>query len=97
MVDSTTFDTNLAWDVPADLYVVTFTDLGSNRINTVVAGVDISYRLAWWCPLAGAFGQERRFIDTPQYHCYDGGRRMPGLLLHSGAGGAGTVQAWTLG
>jgi len=96
MVDSTTFDTSLAWDVPADLYVITFTGLGGRIVNTIVAGVDISYRLAWWCPLAGAFAQERRFIDSPQYHCYDGGRRMPGLLLHSELGGTGTVEAWRL-
>lgn len=91
---SIAFDTDLAWSEPADLYVVTFADLGSNRVNTVVAGVDVSYRLAWWCPLIGAFAQQRRFIDTPSAHLWENGIRMPGLLLRSGAGGSGTVDAW---
>lgn len=93
--DTTTFDTDLAWPVEADLYVVTFSDLGSNRVNTVAAGVDVSYRLAWWTPLVGAFTHQRRFIDTPSAHLWYDGTRMPGLLLRSGAGGTGTVEAWT--
>lgn len=94
-VADTTFDTSLAWAQAADLYVVTFTDLGSNIVNTVAAGIDVSYRLAWWTPLNGGFSRERRFIDFLDSHLEDGGRRMPGLLLHSPAGGTGTVQAWT--
>lgn len=94
-VADTTFDTSLAWAQEADLYVVSFADLGLNIVNTVAAGVDVSYRLAWWSPLNGGFARERRFIDFPDAHLEDGGRRMPGLLLHSRPGGTGTVQAWT--
>jgi len=94
LIDTTNFDTDLAWDQPADLYVVDFTDLGSNIVHTVVAGVDVSYRLAWWSPLDSSQAQGRRFVDFPTCQLSDGGRRMPGLLLRSGAGGSGTVQAW---
>lgn len=95
MAATTSFDTDLAWGEPADLYVVSFTDLGSNLVNVSPGGVNVSYRLAWWTPLIGAFGQQRGFIDTPDAHLWRAGERMPGLLLHSVAGGAGTVQAWT--
>lgn len=95
MTDETAFDTDTAYTEEADLYVVTFTDLGSNIVNTVAAGVDVSYRLAWWAPLIGAFAQQRRFIDTPSAHLWLDGTRLPGVLLHSPAGAAGTIQAWT--
>lgn len=95
MAATTSFDTDLAWSEPADLYVVSFTGLGSNIVNVSPGGVDVSYRLAWWAPLIGTFGQQRGFIDTPDAHLWRQGERMPGLLLHSVAGGAGTVQAWT--
>lgn len=94
MTDETAFDTDIAYTEAADLYVVTFTGLGSNLVNTVVAGVDVSYRLAWWTPLIGAFAQQRRFIDTPSAHLWLDGTRLPGVLLHSPAGAAGTIQAW---
>lgn len=95
MTDETAFDTDVAYTEEADLYVVTFTDLGGNIVNTVAAGVDVSYRLAWWAPLIGAFAQQRRFIDTPSAHLWLDGTRLPGVLLHSPAGAAGTIQAWT--
>lgn len=95
MSDEQAFDTNLAYAEPAHLYVVSFSDLGSNVVNTVVSGVDVSYRLAWWTPLAGANAHQRRFIDTPSAHLYDNGHKMPGILLCSQAGGSGTIQAWS--
>lgn len=95
MTDEQAFDTNLAYAEPAHLYVVSFSDLGSNVVNTTVSGVDVSYRLAWWTPLAGANAHQRRFIDTPAAHLYDNGHRMPGILLCSQAGGSGTIQAWS--
>lgn len=94
--DETDFDTALAWDVPADLYVITFSDLGSNRVNTSPAGVEVSYRLAWWSPLNGGAARERRFCDFPTYHAIDPAGRMPGILIFSRAGASGHVQAWTL-
>lgn len=94
MADETAFSGDIAYAQEADMYVVTFTDLGSNIVNTVAAGVDVSYRLAWWTPLIGAFAQQRRFIDTPSAHLWLDGTRLPGVLLHSPAGAAGTIQAW---
>lgn len=90
----TDFVGELAWAEEAHLYVVNFTDLGSNRVNTTVAGADLSYRLAWWTILNGTFAQERHYIDFPLAHLWAGGTRMPGLLLRSQAGASGHVQAW---
>lgn len=97
LADETTFDTSLSWAVPADLYAVSFEDLGSGRVDTVVAGVNVSYRLAWWTFLNGDTAGERHFCDFPTAHLrWPDGSRMPGLLLHSPQGASGTVQAWTV-
>lgn len=93
---TTAFDTSLALAVEADLYQVTFTDLGSGRVNLSADGVDVAYRLAWWTEWDGAFAQERRFVDFPKANLYSAGKRMAGLLLHSPMGASGTVEAWTL-
>lgn len=95
LVGEQTFDTWLYWNQAAQYYLVHFADLGSaTRIDTP-AGIPVAYRLAWWTPHDGAGGRERRFIDLADYYCDDGGRMMPGLFLHSPAGGSGTVQAYT--
>jgi hypothetical protein len=97
LVDETDFDTNLAWNVTADVYTVSFSDLGAGSINTVIDTVDVSYRLAWWAPWNGTSARDRRFIDFLEAQLYDGGVRMPGLVLHSPQGASGHIQAWTFG
>ena len=94
--DETDFSTGLAWNVPADVYTVSFSSLGSGIVNTVIpGGVDVAYRLAWWAPWNGASARDRRFIDFPEAQLFDGGVRMPGLVLHSPMGAVGHIQAWT--
>jgi hypothetical protein len=95
LVAETDFDTNLAWDTPADVYVVAFDTVSSDLATANVAGVVALFRLAWWSPLAGDYARQRRFIDFPHSHLEDGGRRMPGLLLSASRGATGHVQAWT--
>lgn len=96
LVDETDFDTNLAWGVAADVYTVSFSDLGSGSVNTVIDTVDVSYRLAWWAPWNGSASRDRRFIDFPGAQLYDGGVRMPGVVIHSPQGAQGHIQAWTI-
>lgn len=94
-VATTAFTDDIAWTQPADMYVVTFSDVGANDTTTLVSGLDIVYRLAWWLPLnATQLQGERRFIDAPLVELTDGGKRMPGLALHCPKGGAGTIDAW---
>lgn len=94
--DETDFDTSLAWNVPADVYTVSFSDLGSGIVNTSIGGsADVSYRLAWWAPWNGSASRDRRFIDFPEAQLYDGGIRMPGVVLFSQQGAQGHIQAWT--
>lgn len=96
LIDETDWDDALAWAVPADLYVVTFTTIPDLPENGR-AGVPTRYRLAWWSPLNGEFARERRWIDFPSVHLVDPAGRMPGLLLQTyDLSGAGHVQAWQL-
>lgn len=96
LIDETDWNDALAWDVPADLYVLTFTTLPDLPENGR-AGVPTRYRLAWWSPLNGEFARERRWIDFPSCHLIDAAGRMPGLLLQTyDLSGAGHVQAWQL-
>lgn len=90
------FDTNLAWTQPADVYTVTYSDLGSASVNLTIGSAEVAYRLAWWAVWDGERMRDRRFADGVLPVLYDGGARMPGIVLHSPAGASGTVEAWTL-
>lgn len=90
------FDTNLEWLQEADLYTITYTDLGSNIVNLTIGAAAISYRLLWWAVWDGERMRERRFADGTTPTLYDAGARMPGIVLHSPAGAAGTIEAWLL-
>lgn len=90
------FDTDLAWAQEADVYTITYTSLGSATINSYPSGVDVAYRVLWWAVWDGERMRDRRFADGVLPVLYDGGARMPGIVLHSTAGASGTVEAWTL-
>jgi len=96
MTAETDWDDAIAWDQPADLYVVTFTSTPPTIPDNGRAGVPVRYRLAWWTPLNGTFAQERRWIDFENAHLVDPAGRMPGLLLQTYTSGGGHLQAWTL-
>jgi hypothetical protein len=86
----------LAWAQPADAYFLSCTTLPAVRTTEDTAGVDTRHRLGWFAPLNGTFSGERRYIDFPYCMLYDHShQRMPGLLLNTGKGSAGTVQAFT--
>lgn len=91
-----TFDTNLAWAQPADVYTVTYSGLGSNIVNLSVGAADVSYRLAWWAVWDGERMRDRRFADGTMPVLWDHGARMPGIVLHCPGGATGTVEAWLL-
>lgn len=90
------FTADLAWAQAADVYTITYSDLGSATVNLTIGAVDIAYRLLWWAIWDGERMRDRRFADGTLPVLYDGGARMPGIVLHSPAGASGTVEAWTL-
>lgn len=91
-----TFDTDLAWAQEADVYTITYSSTGSAVVNSYPSGVDVAYRVLWWSVWDGERMRDRRFADGVLPVLYDGGARMPGIVLHSTAGASGTVEAWTL-
>lgn len=90
------FDTNLAWAQEADVYTVTYSGLGSNIVNLTIGAAEVSYRLAWWAVWDGERMRDRRFADGIAPVLWDGGARMPGIVLHCPGGATGTVEAWLL-
>lgn len=93
---TTTFASDLAWTQEADLYTITYSDTGSATVNALPSGVGVAYRIMWWAVYDGERMRDRRFADGVLPVLYDGGARMPGVVLHSTAGAAGTIEAWLL-
>lgn len=86
----------LAWDVGADLYVLSITDPNGHP-PTVVAGADWYPRLGWWAIKTDTLIGERRFFEFGANRLEDEGRRMPGVLLKANDGFvSGHIQAWVL-
>jgi len=96
LADETDFDTDLAWAVPADIYVLTITSVPTGVAADSFAGVTWYHRLGSWAPLNGAQIGARRFIEFTPQQLDDGGRRMPGLALRTKPATLGHVQAWVL-
>jgi hypothetical protein len=96
-VDTVDFDTQLAWAVAADQYVVNITAVRPGQSVSSFGGLVWYYRLGSWCVLNGSLGSTRRFLEFQSQVLDDGGRRMPGLAIRCQPGTIGTVQAWTLG
>lgn len=93
MLDETDWQGALAWSVPADLYVVTVTDL-AGRTGVDVAGVPWYPRLGWWAPLNGTQVGARRYFDFANCQLVVEGGNMPGVLLKTSPLMAGHIQAW---
>lgn len=95
LVDETDWVEELAWAVPSDRYVLTFTETPPRTPGTSVAGVDWHPRLAWWCELNTGLGSERHYIDFADCLLQSPTGRMFGVLLNGGTNTAGHIQAWT--
>lgn len=94
LVDETDWSEELAWAVPADRYVLTFTSTPPRTPGTPVAGVSWHPRLAWWCELIGTLATERHYIDFAETLIEASTGRMFGILLNGGTDTAGHIQAW---
>jgi hypothetical protein len=97
LVNETDWDTELAWDVPADVYVITVTTIPASQEQIDVAGVNWIPRVAWWCQLNGTHPGERHFLDFELNEASLLPVRCPGILLHARVSGTlGHIQAWTV-
>lgn len=96
LADETDWDTDLAWQVAADLYVVTVTTPPPGMAADDFAGVTWYHRLGSWTILNGDQAGARAFLEFSPQQLQDGGRRMPGLALRTKNGTLGHVQAWLL-
>jgi hypothetical protein len=95
LVDETDWSEELAWPVPADRYILTFTETPPRTPGTSVAGVQWHPRLAWWCELNTGLATERHYIDFADTILQSPTGRMFGVLLNGGVNTAGHIQAWT--
>jgi hypothetical protein len=95
MTDETDWTGALAWDVEADLYVLSVDVIPERFGPSDVAGVAWYPRLLWWCELTGTLASERHFVDFASAILRDGNRRLGGLLLNADPTASGSVQAWT--
>jgi hypothetical protein len=93
LVDETDWQGALAWQVPADMYVLSLTDL-AGRTPVDVAGVQWYPRLGWWAPLNGFQVGSRRYFDFLINQLVVEGGNMPGVLLKTGNPITGHIQAW---
>jgi hypothetical protein len=94
LTDETDFTLCIAYDQPADLYVITCDETTIAPKPEEACGVTRYSHLLWHALLNGDFLQERHFGDFAKLHVADGGRRMPGLYVKIYAGGNGHIQAW---
>jgi len=94
MVDETTWEENIAWAVPAQVYVVTVTDYAPGTTRRPVGDIVWMPRIGWWSPLNGTQAAERAYLEFETQQLHDHRRVMPGVLLVGQPGSAGTIQAW---
>jgi F5/8 type C domain len=96
-VDETDFTHQLAWAVPADVYVVQFTDWPGQKDVNDVAGVTWLPHIAWWAPLEGNQAGQRGFLDFEYNQAHRLPVRCEGILIEAKyVGVTGHVQAFVL-
>jgi hypothetical protein len=96
-VAETTYDGTLKWVQPADKYRLNVTTIVQWKQAQTVEGEDIRRVIGAWWPYVDGFKGQRFLIDAPKSElAQPNGRRMDGLLLDTGSGSAGTVEAWIL-
>jgi hypothetical protein len=95
-VDSTAFDRDLWWEVPAHLYLAHFDTWPTRDTQEVLAGNTWVRRLAWWASMKAANLGERRYVEFTDAQLADAGLFMDGLYLRGRPGTTGTVTAYLL-
>lgn len=95
--DAIAFDTEAAYMVPANRYVLTLTNTPQWTEATVIGGVDVRRVVGFWLPvISGAQGQQGR-IDSPTSQlALPGWQLMDGVLIQCYPGTTGTLQAFTV-
>jgi hypothetical protein len=96
LIDTVTFTFQRAWDVPADLYVLTSSNYPPNVPLQDVDGAPWRPRAGWWAVRNGDAFLGRQFVDWDVQHLVDGGRRMPGVVVRLQPGVEATLEAWRL-
>lgn len=91
------YEETLLWEQPADRYRLTMSSYPEWRYAVVVEGVDVRRIKGFWSPYDGGYVQGHHTIDGPNADLLlPGPTRMAGLLLDTGSGSAGTVEAFEL-
>lgn len=96
LVDSTPFDTNLAWDVPADVYTVEIDTFDPAGTSEPFGSFTRYGYLAKWSILDVDRAAEWHFFNTTKARLEVPHGTMPGLALIMYRPGTGTVTAWKL-
>lgn len=90
------FTDNIAFNEPADAYVVNITSYQPTQpADSTAAGLWLP-RLGWWCVLNGSLASQRGFVEFAEQLLTDQGRRMPACAIQLKPGTMATVQAWLL-
>lgn len=90
----TDYTETLKWSQPADKYRLVMSIITEWRTAVTVQGKDVRRIVGFWQPMYGDSLGKRFQIDSPTFEMIPpDGLRMDGLLLDSGKGSAGHVQA----
>lgn len=93
-VDTETWEGEIAWAVPADLYVINVTGWPAHLPTVQIAGLNWRPRAGWWAELHGNQVGERHYFDFEYGVAHILPSRMQGILIGTTAALSGTVQAW---
>lgn len=94
---STPFTETLKWVQSANRYRVTLTTIGEWASARLVAGEDTRRILGGWWAISDGYKSQRYYLDAPQADLtLPSLPLMDGLLLDTGPGSAGTVDAYTV-
>lgn len=94
LIASETWDGEIAWAQPADVYVLNVTDTGGRPASMTVAGVPVYLRLGWWAALNGTQMGQRGYFDAALSELDRLPCRLPGIVLRALPGCSGTIEAW---
>lgn len=97
LVDTTSYTNSLKWNVPADKYRLHVATVVQWSTAATIQGEEVKRVIGAWFPFADGYKGQRMLIDAPKSElAQPNGRRMDGILLDTGTGSAGTVEAYVL-